>query len=215
MVTFYRASPYTSNKIRPVPWDKKELVKRCLYSFLEAGGTNITFILDGFTQKESVWFTEFGQVYDATGQGNVGTFHTQLELAPHDDKVLFVEDDYMWRPATVPLLEKALDTLDFVSPYDHPAHYTEDRFSKQYNTVLIDNIVYRDSPSNTLTFGVKGQTLAKLKDRMKTFGVADHPMFEHLASLGYKIWNPTYSFATHLEKDLLAPNVDWNHLLKT
>lgn len=203
MKILYRACPYPSQKPLPVDWDKDTLTQRCLYSFMEAGAKDVTFLLDGF--KDTSLFEPFGEIIDCTGFGNVGTFQKQLKLAKDYDKVMLVEDDYIWRPNTIPLIEEAIEHLDFVSPYDHPGHYTEDRFDKRYETKLIGNTVYREGPSNTLTFATKKKAWAE----MFKFGIADHEMFQHLKEKGLRIWQPTHSFATHMVDGLLAPNVNW------
>ena len=125
--------------------------------------------------------------------------------------ILFVEDDYLWRPNTLPLLENALKTLKVLSPYDHPAHYTEERFDKKYETKLIGNEVYRTCPSNTHTFAVTKEVLKKNIALFTRYGVHDHEMFTELNKTD-QLWCPAYSFATHLAGGNLAPNVNWREL---
>lgn len=211
MKVIYRACGYPSTKPLPYNWDKPTLLENCLESFIATGAKDITFLLDGVENKEM--FEKYGEIIDCTGLGNVGTFHKQLELGQQHDKVFLVEDDYLWRPDTFKHMERAVDELDFVSPYDHPGHYLEERFDKHYEMKLIDNITYREAPSNTLTFATKGETIKKLYSKMLYWGVADHEMFQDLRSQGYRMWNPVPSFATHLVDGLLAPNINWKNFI--
>lgn len=218
MNILYRICPYPSTNKPPIHADDKlRLADVCLESFLNAISSRdeVTFLCDSMPGAWVGRLSTYGKTIDCSGLGNVGTFHKQVELGKDMDKVLFCEDDYLWRPNTVRELEKAIDQLPFVSPYDHPAHYTEERFDKKYELKLIDGLVYRSSPSNTLTFATSKKVLQTVWPRMMTFGVADHEMFTQLSQLGLGIWNPTYSFATHMVRGLLAPNIDWQVYLKT
>ena len=208
MQILYRACPINSPNPPPVhAKNKYELIKMCLDSFMKAiDGHKITFILDKMHEDWLPLFEGKGEII-RTNDGNVGTFHKQLELARKMDKVFFVEDDYFWRPGTVKLIEDALDELDIISPYDHPSHYTEERFDKKYETRLINNHVYRTAPSNTLTFATHGRFINEYWPKWIGAGIADHELFQ---SLPLKIWNPTNSYATHMVKGLLAPNIEWN-----
>jgi len=214
MRTLYRACPFNSSNRPPIfEEDKIKLLEMCLESFIKAKPKEITFLLDRMPEEQWKMFSKYGEIVDCSGLGNVGTFHKQIEMGRMYGKVFFCEDDYYWRPDTFPLLEKAVDTFDFVSPYDHPSHYVDDpRFERKYEVQLIDNIAYRDSPSNTLTFATTDSVLQDNWTKMMTFGIADHPMFEALRQDGYRIWCPTYSFATHMVNGLLAPNVPWHFI---
>ena len=215
MITIYRVC--SKNSANPPPIYKNEpnklkLIKFCLESFLRTNPDEIIFLLDQVEDKSM--FEKYGKVVDCSGLGNVGTFHKQIELGKEMDKVFFCEDDYYWRPDTFKLLEKAVDYFDFVSPYDHPSQYVPNSgFENKFEMKMIDNIVYRDSPSNTLTFATSKCVLQKTWEKMMTFGKRDHAMFTALRQEGYRIWCPTYSFATHMVEGLLAPNVEWS--LKT
>lgn len=210
MVALYRACPFESSNPSPLMCNKYTQTQRCLHEFLQTKPDKIIFLLDSYDDQSL--FEPYGQIIDCTGLGNVGTFHKQIEIATNiEDDVFFVEDDYLWRPDTFKHIKRAITELDFVSPYDHPSHYLEDRFDKHYETRLIDGHVYREAPSNTLTFAMRSEIAKKTANTMLRFGISDGPMFEYLAREEYlRIWNPTYSFATHLVKGLLAPNVEWN-----
>ena len=210
MKILYRVCPIPSLNKPPVHADNKyELIKMCLGSFLKAKRPedDIIFIADSMYPDWLELLKPHGKVIRMQGAGNVKTFQRQLQMAMDYDKVLLLEDDYLWRPDTLKHIDRALDELKYISPYDHPAHYLEERFDKKYETKLIDNIVYRDSPSNTLTFATRGQHIKDNLDIFMKWGIADHEMWQELPD---NIWNPTYSMATHMVDGLLAPNVKWD-----
>jgi len=188
--------------------DKFVIINKCLQSFLnfcDFTKHKITFICDSVPDEWIKYIEPYGEVIRVTDCGNVGTFHMQLDLARKaNDKVLVCEDDYLWR-GKIEQLERAVDELDFVSPYDHPSHY--DMWDK-FEIRLIDGKTYRDAPSNTLTFAGHSDIFAKYYGDMIPFGIGDHPMFDHLRNLGVQNWVPCYSLATHLVVNLIAPSFD-------
>lgn len=205
-----RVSSKQSSHRPPVHADNKyELIKLCHESFKHAVDCDFELILICDALPEP-WLELFKPDRIEYASGNKGTFHRQVELARDKDKVLFLEDDYYWRPHTLSSLFRSLDQLPFVSPYDHPSHYLEERFDKHYDTRLIDGVVYRRAPSNTLTFATTGLEVEKHFSTLMSFGVNDHGMFQAIG----EIWNPTYSMATHMVEGLLAPNVTWPFMVK-
>lgn len=217
MKILYRVCATLSDKQPAVDWDKYTMIKKCFESLMIAGAKpeDVTVLYDRLPKP---WLEELfpKAVEKVPGPaGNVPSFHNQLKLASmYEGKVLLLEDDYIWRPDTIRHLERALDELEFVSPYDHPRYYVEDRFPKEFELRLIDGLVYRDSPSNTLTFASTGKKITEHLETMFTYydgdQPIDHEMWQELALAGDRIWNPTYSFATHLVGGLLAPNVEWD-----
>ena len=212
MKIIYRISPFTPDNPAVVyPKDKWKLVMYSHTSFLGAGGGeyDTTYILDS-CEEWGTYFKDFGIVMDITSKSKNTSLLIAYDVALNGNAdTLFVEDDYLWRPDTIPVLEKALPILKVLSPYDHPAHYLEERFDKKYETKLIDNHVYRTCPSNTHTFAVTKEVLKDNIMMLKDYGVRDHDMFTELNKTA-QLWCPSYSFATHLAKDCIAPNVDWN-----
>ena len=212
MKIYYRISPFKPDNPAVIfPDDKEKLVKFCHNSFLEAGGTvfDTTYILDSCPQWNE-YFKPFGKVVNITSHSKVNSLTTAYDFGLHGgDDSFFIEDDYLWRTGTIPVFEKALKQLKVLSPYDHPAHYLEDRFDKHYLTCLIDNNVYRACPSNTHTFGITKDVFKEHFDLIKGYGVDDHQTFTKLNEYA-QLWCPTYSFATHLASGNIAPNVDWH-----
>lgn len=205
---FYRICPFKQHSDPPKYMDDKwELVKFCHDSFLKAKTNEpVTYLLDrceGWTD----YFSKTGEVINYIGMDTAYSIKFMFDLAKEiKGKVLMLEDDYLWRPDTIKHLWRGLDEFKLVSPYDHPSHYLEDRFKDfPFKLKLVDNIVWRNSPSNTHTFGTTGEYMREHWDIFKE-GMWDDPMYQ---SLPDQIWNPTYSFATHMCRGLMAPGVDW------
>lgn len=214
MKIFYRiSSKKPDNQGLVYPNDKKRLVDFSHDSFLKAGGDkyDTTYILDsceGWTRE----FEKYGKVVNIKKGEKFKSLVFTFELAKKEKgKILFLEDDYLWRPNTLEKVDFALSSLPVVSPYDHPAHYTEDRFSEMFEMRLVGDNVYRTCPSNTHTFGTTAEILNKHWDCLvdsKGRAKHDHPAFTELNKVA-QMWCPTHSFATHLASGCLAPNVDW------
>lgn len=206
MKIFYRVSPYLSTHPNPLGANKKNIVYECFKSFKRSlTGQSVTIISDNIPTD---WFEIFkGYEVLKSKTGNIETFHKQIDLVcklPNEEKVMFAEDDYLWIPESMGLIEKALDEFSLVSPYDHPGHYIEERFKhKPKRMVLVGNQTYREALSNTLTFATYAWLIKQNKDLIKTFGVRDHEMF---MSLEHDMFVPVPSLATHLVVGLLAPN---------
>lgn len=206
-----RVTKKQSSHKPPIHDDNKyELIKLCYQSFLNTANVDYELIVVVDDVPES-WLDIFNNAQFEYAHENEGTFHKQLEIARNKEKVLLLEDDYLWRPNTLQSLFKAVETLSFVSPYDHPGHYLEERFDKHYETTLIDNAVYRRAPSNTLTFASTGEKIRKHFSTFMSYGIRDHEMWQDIGD----IWNPTHSFATHMVEGLLAPNVDWYDIMNS
>jgi hypothetical protein len=216
MTILLRISPKSFGK--PLPFglkDKGEAVALSLNSLIKAGIHNhkVIVISDGWGEG-AVPF-KYDQWIDKTGAGNEGTFYTQTDIAltlPDDEVVLYLEDDYLWSQDTLNVLHQASEILGFISPYDHPAHYLEERFDKRYLTALVNNRTYRTSPSNTLTFAAPVRLIKKHQIDLKAYGIGDHEMWQSIIASGDEIWCPMLSMATHLVQDWIAPNVAWDVL---
>ena len=209
MTIYYRVSPYLSRNKNPLGEDKQSIISVCFDSFKKAlDGQKVIILSDCLNEDQLKIFDGFEVI--AAQQGNEGSFHHQLDLASaldRSEKVFLVEDDYLWQPEAIREIELALDVLQLVSPYDHPGHYLEDRFSSQERRMaLINNRTYRSAPSNTLTFATTSGVLQDHLGMIKSYGVRDHELF---SDLPVEMYVPVPSLATHLVTGLLAPNVDW------
>jgi hypothetical protein len=211
MNIYYRVSPFRPDNPAVVfPDDKLFLVKFSHDSFLKAGGNNYktTYILDS-CENWNEHFSKYGKIVNIVSHDKQTSLLTAYDFALRDgEDSFFVEDDYLWRPETMKQLENALKILKVLSPYDHPAHYTEERFDKHYETKLIDGFTYRACPSNTHTFAIEKETFKNNFDLIKKYGINDHAMFSELNKFA-QMFCPCYSCATHLASGCLAPNVKW------
>lgn len=213
MKIFYRVSPFLSSHPNPLGSDKKKIVYECFNSFKKnITDQEVTIISDNVPTDWYELFRSFNVLKSKTG--NVATFHRQLEEVfklDDEEKVFLVEDDYLWTKGSIEKIERALDYVDLVSPYDHPGHYIEERFKNEpKRMILIDTQTYREAPSNTLTFACRAKIIKNNVRVIKRFGINDHGMFQELQRLGTIMYVPVPSLATHLVEGLLAPNVEWN-----
>lgn len=209
MKIFYRVSPFLSIHKNPLGQSKEYILEQCLKSFLfQFHNFDITFILDHPTDHMRNLFKIHGNIIE-TNLDNIGTFHKQLDLVaqlPNEEKVMLVEDDYLWADGAAEIVN-ALDEFEIVFPYDHPGHYIEDRFRYAPKRIVLHNgHTYRDAPSNTLTFATYAYVIKQNLEKIKTFDVRDHELFQ---ALPQDKWCAIPAFATHLVEGLLSPNVDW------
>lgn len=216
MRVIYRACPQGNPKNKVIE-DKHEMVEFCFNSFLKAFSgvdyklkilldkPNNSFrkIFEGYDVEESF--------YDSLGEGNVKSFHRQIDLAlEYGECYLFVEDDYYFFPNAGKVMERAVQTFPFVSPYDHPAHY-EGAFLLAARNIVYIGHHFQTVPSTTLTFGGSYEALADEADTMKEYGWADHPMFMDITQR-YPLYAPIPTLATHMEVESLSPGVSFPFL---
>jgi hypothetical protein len=221
MHVLYRLCPYGNIlKRRPVTGGKQGLIECCYPSFLKAFEKirpQVVFILD----KPNPWLVDLvsscpfphqieSYAYPDLSQGNTQTFHRQLDLAADMDKVFFLEDDYYLLPECGEALEKAIDELEVVTPYDHPGYYSEQQHDYPRTVKVVGNHHWQTVSSTCLTFATIGKFIKQEIDCMKKYGWADHPMWLDLTQR-HKLWAPIPSLATHMEIEVLAPVVDWWH----
>jgi len=213
MKVIYRASSVLSSNPNPLGRNKDVILETCFESFLKAktNDMEIIFTVDRLSEKHRKMFGKYGKLVDTkTGMQNNRNMAFKIAMEePNEDKILFVEDDYLWVPKCLSKLDQVLNKCKLFSPYDHPAHYLEDRFKYQGKKMFMhENCTYRQAPSNTFTFACRASVLKQNRSLfMETWG--DHETFVGLGELGYEMYVPVPSWATHLVTGLLAPNIDW------
>lgn len=216
MIVIYRAcSTGNPDKERPIR-GKINLVSRCFKSFLRAfEGVEYDFIalldkpnselrsvFEGYKTEETY--------YSSFTEGNVGSFHRQIELGlKSKDDFLFVEDDYLWLPESGKKVAAALKELPFITPYDHPRYYDEEIHQYPREVEWVGNHHWADIMSTTLTFGGQYDSLKRESETMKKYGWADHDMWCDITQRE-KLYAPIPTLATHMETPHLANGVDWN-----
>lgn len=204
------------NKQRPHNMNKMEVVRYCYDSVIKAfPDSHITFLID----KPNIEIMELVEEcpnphdyeifhFENWSDGNVGTFHRQLELACDKDKVLLTEDDYYYLPEAGKIIEEALDSLEFLTPYDHPGYYYESDHDYKRNVALVGDRHWQTVSSTCLTFATRGESIKEVIDTMKGYGWQDHFMWLELTEK-HQLWSPIPSLATHMETPYLASNFLW------
>ena len=264
LVIAYRIYPKMSkNPVDDFGHDKYVFAEKCLTSLKTALGEltcKVYAILDNNCPPEyEKLFTNRFKKDDLeiihTNLGNKGTFKKQIEIlsTQNDSNIIyFAEDDYFY----VKNLENMIHFIkskkaDFVSPYEHPACYTDGHIIKN-ERVLFEDQEYISVQHACLTFMTTKENLIKNKRYMliysdwfgsdfvvwgtislgrtyfKYFRLLLHPKNYTIINLKvygsmlffawqrfvmnkkYKLFMPVMSFGTHMEKDWLAPGVNWS-----
>ena len=220
MKVIYRIAPNQPFKSPFSKEDKLFLVKTCLKSFVKAFEDvklTIVFILDNCPDEYRFVVSEtvpFEKDFIFTNLGNFGTYSKQVEIASEtDDFVLLQEDDYLYLPGTEKKLMKALDALDFITPQDEYLYYfDEPRHIGKYEIKVVGGHHFREVNSTTLTFAGHGKLFKENRDTLLGFGTGDYPMWQEIRGLGYRLWCPIPTFATHMVEGILSPTIDWNNI---
>ncbi len=191
--------------------DKLKLVLACHKSFLAAGDCERIYLLDACPPEWEQYFQPFGKVIMAEKLGKWQSLYCAYDIAKKAQKdVLFLEDDYLWRPDTLEKLKSGLDRYGMVSPYDHPGFYA--KHEKTCTEIHVHGQeLWRRCPTNTHTFAVKYELFMKYIQHFY-YKVNDWIMFTKLGYEGLSLYTPLLSFATHLVDGLLAYDVDWEEL---
>lgn len=225
LTVFYRMCSHENTKLKPFKASKLELITKCYRSFLKAFERielKVIFIIDKPTCElvELVETCPFKHEIETCDIGNVGTFHKQLEYAKDiEGNVLLLEDDYLWLPDSGSKFIDAMGVDSFVTPYDHPDYYRLDEHFLWNNDTsgleILGGHHWHSVRSTTLTFGGFGETFANWYEYMLPYGVNDFDMWNMITSGNNGssvLLSPIPSLATHVESDMLAPNIDWEEI---
>ena len=187
------------------------MVLACQKSFFKAGGTNPIYLLDNCPDDWEGELAHYGEIIRGVW-GKKESLRKACEVGLFvDDDILFLEDDYLWRPNTIPSLIQALPKFGLVSPYDHPDFYSPDEPTAT-QIYKIGNVLWRKCPTNTHTFAVKKEILQKHFDIISA-DQFDWLMYSRLAVEGVPCFCPVPSFATHLNNGHIALGIDWENLI--
>ena len=145
------------------------------------------------------------------------------KISSENELIYFVENDYLH---TIDSKKNLIDAfklkVHYVSLYDHPDYYDNLKKLIDFRQVL-DNPIkkvllgkYRHwatTASTTCTFAVKKKTLMEdyeyFKKMCKRDVPRDHKIFTQLTNKGRLLITPIPSLSTHIEKNYLAPLVNW------
>jgi len=212
MIAIIRVSPFVPQSGEPPFFgrDKWKMVETCNNTFLKAGACKRIYILDNYPEKRQ-YFEQFGEVY-CINKGKIGSRNYAFEIGrKQEGKILFLEDDYLWRPNTLPLLEKSLDRFKIVTPYNHADHYPEEGV-RSWELTKYAGYSWRHCQTSTHTFATHSEILKAYYDIFVN-SPKDWIMFTELEIRGVPLFCPAYSMATHLVKGKLALDTDWGELI--
>lgn len=179
----------------------------CLKSFAAAGDCDKIYMLDRCPDDWASELEKSGKVVRGEWGKRESLHAAFVESKKLKDDILFLEDDYIWRPDTLSILREGLDRFGFVSPYDHPSYYTRGEPTAT-GLRIVGNNVWRLCTTNTHTFAVKREILDARYDDFDQ-NQFDWLMYTKLAVHGVNCFVPTTSLATHLVEGKLAYNVNW------
>ena len=224
MTIFYRLCGIASTNPSPIyQEDKYKLNELCLRSFREAFrevNPNVLFLADYCGEEYDEMIRRILPFKYDIFHSEIGINETcllQYKMAHDiDDDFLFAECDYLWRPNTGQQLLEAIQRFELVSPYNHLNFYKDRSIhSNQVTLELYEDELYRTTERNTMTFGMTKEAFEQNKDILNKYGYLDNEVWREMRENYYPLWVPTYSIATHMAKDWLAPSVKWEALWKT
>jgi hypothetical protein len=108
----------------------------------------------------------------------------------------------------VKIINKALDDLEFITAYDHPRYYDEDRHQYKREVRLAGGHHWQTVISTTHSFAGRKKSLVEEFRLIKSYGYDDHGMWCDVTKRK-KLWAPIPSLSTHCEVGQISPNVKW------
>lgn len=253
----YRYCPVERPEVRP-KWFSKQLglvsfaqsLKQYFSSSVRSNDVKWTLYIDRFEELNS---DENGLLYKLSKQfdikivklktkSNTKAYQCVLNeacLADDKDKILFVEDDYLWLPEAIMEMNWTMDAIpevDYLTPYDHPVRYDFDYYGGvdlphwENRIFLSGNRHYRTQESTCMTFMTRGKVIKHDRSLHLMYSPEDkkcpndRELFRRLQHLGGYIHNidekrlllgPMPSLATHVHEPYLAPIIDWEKLANT
>ena len=145
------------------------------------------------------------------------------KISKLNELIYFVENDYLHATNSKKNLIDAFDfNVHYVSLYDHPDCYNNLKNVIDFRQAL-DNPTKKvllgkyshwiTTASTTCTFAVKKKTLMEdyeyFKKMCKRDVPRDHKIFTQLTNKGRLLITPIPSLSTHIEKNYLAPLINW------
>ncbi len=196
LVVLYRLSTYLSPKFTKVN-DKYDLSKSCLNSFYSGFydiKPYVVFIADSCDKKYINLLKECPFKYVIIRQkklGNIGSFFLQLRISllfDDQQKIYFLEDDYLHKSNVGKLMLQKLDEFQFITLYKHP----------DIRLVSFSSSSWAKINATTLTFATKVFWIKKNIDIFKKYGIFDYAMWLNITEK-YSLGVPKLSLSTHLD----------------
>lgn len=168
--------------------DKFSLIKKSFESLCVSSlGLKIKlFILLDCQKAEESQYSEFfknkwfeqQKVYpdiEIRKDTNYSSFQWQYEILNnqnHSQLCVFLEDDYFLLPDCLIKIKELFDNysqVNFVSPYDHLAYYTDWNQVIPHDVICHNNHIWRSVPGTTSTFFTRKSMLTECKTAFKAY----------------------------------------------
>ena len=205
----------------------KETCYKNLKGTIDKNISNITFLMDGETEKHFLKNEKEFEIVNIEGGSQAKSWASALKYVNNknfaDDQIIyFIEDDYLhlknWNNI---MLEGFELKADYVSLYDHLDKYKLPIYKKLQSKILLGKSCHwRTVPSTTLSFAVKFKTFKKHYEIYKKFNfietesTKDHEMFIELWKSGSNLISSIPSYASHMDLHWLAPTINWEEIIK-
>jgi hypothetical protein len=205
----YRIYPGVS-KVPPVHSDDKyKLSELCLKSFRDSLADidyKIWAILDNCPPEYIDLFKKYFdkdrlEIIEEPGVGNPVTFRKQVEILlnqTHSDNCYFAEDDYFYIENTFPEMIEFLnssDSVDFVTPYDHPDYYHHPIHKRQCETRYSRNRYWRTAPTTCMTFLTKKQVLMQAQSILLSYSKKNYDTSMWMSITKSRVFDPSFYFS--------------------
>ena len=234
MKVIYRISDNSNKR------DRTATKEECLRNFLRTwfGGRShldeMIILRDGCCRETqnvvdrvaTPWIREGNNIYSvdiaagSSEQSFRAAINVAIDKAIDDASVYLIEDDYLHLPDSRKVLLEGLALADYVTLYDAPDKYGNDR-EMWCRVMLTPSSHWKGVISTTGTFA---STVGVLKRDLDiwtyftdgTHGTAwDHAAFSNLiGEKGHSLISPIPGLATHAERAWLAPRVDWERVAR-
>ena len=205
----------------------KETCYKNLKGTIDKNISNITFLMDGETEKHFLKNEKEFEIVNIEGGSQAKSWASALKYVNNknfaDDQIIyFIEDDYLhlenWNNI---MLEGFELKVDYISLYDHLDKYKLSMYNKLESKIIVSKSCHwRATPSTTLSFAVKFKTFKKHYEIYKKFNfietgsTKDHDMFIELWKSGSNLISSIPGYASHMDLHWLAPTINWEEIIK-
>ena len=205
----------------------KETCYKNLKGTIDKNISNITFLMDGETEKHFLKNEKEFEIVNIEGGSQAKSWASALKYVNNknfaDDQIIyFIEDDYLhlenWNNI---MLEGFELKVDYISLYDHLDKYKLSMYNKLESKIIVTKSCHwRATPSTTLSFAVKFKTFKKHYEIYKKFNfietgsTKDHDMFIELWKSGSNLISSIPGYASHMDLHWLAPTINWEEIIK-
>jgi len=210
--------------------------KKCLLNFIKVFSNDFLYIIaDNVSDNTYKWLctivTDESRIIRTDIGNGAGSFNVALEIAlrlDDDNRIYFIEDDYLHDIDSAKLLNEGLDIADYVTLYDHPDKYVnagetvnncvgnpyiQDN-SEITRVYLTKSSHWKITNSTTMTFATSVKTLKRDQEVIKKYTSGEFPhdfhMFQELIKNNRrKLISCIPGRSTHGETAYLTQLVNW------